>query len=255
MEQITLFLTTATIHIIRYSLMAGIPFFIFYKKYGHRFSTNKIQQRIAGNKDFIREILHSMQTILVMGGVSVLLLATPLKAYSKIYMDISSYPIWWIPLSLLITLIIQDTYFYWVHRSLHHPKLFKTIHLEHHKSTNPSSFASYSFHFLEAIIQAFIAPILLFCLPLHPIVIVLYGTITFSLNVYGHLGFEIVPKWFRESWFFEILNTSVHHNMHHVKFKGNYGLFFRTWDRIMKTEHPDYEKAFDRIQLQRFGKT
>ena len=254
MEQVTLFFTTTTIHVIRYFLMAGVPFYIFYKKHEHRFNTNKIQQRIARNKDLIREIMHSMQTIVVMGGVSVLLLATPLQVYSKIYMDIAAYPIWWIPLSLMIVLIIQDTYFYWVHRIVHHPKLFKTVHLAHHKSTNPTPFAAYSFHLVEAILESFIAPILLFCLPLHPIVIVLYGAITFSLNVYGHLGFEIVPKWFRKSWLFEILNTSVHHNMHHSKFHGNYGLFFRTWDRIMKTEHPDYVKEFDKIQLQRFGK-
>lgn len=253
MEQVTLFFTTATIHVVRYFLMAGLPFFIFYKKYNHYFDTNKIQQRIARNKDLLREILHSMQTILVMGGLSVLLLATPLKIYSKIYMSVSAYPIWWLPISLLIVLIIQDTYFYWVHRLVHHPKLFKRVHLVHHKSTNPTPFAAYSFHFIEAILESFIAPILLFCLPLHPIVIVLYGAITFSLNVYGHLGFEIVPKWFRKSWLFEVLNTSVHHNLHHSKFHGNYGLFFRTWDRIMKTEHPDYVKEFDKIQAQRFG--
>ena len=253
MEQITLFLTTSTFHIIRYFLLAGIPFMIFYKKYNHRFSIHKIQKRIARNKDFIREILHSMQTIMVMATVSVLLMATPLKVYSRIYTDISAFSIWWLPISLIIVLIIQDTYFYWAHRLVHHPKLFTNIHLEHHKSTNPSPLAAYSFHFLEAILESFIAPVLLFTLPLHPITIILYATITFLLNVYGHLGYEIVPKWFRHSFLFEIYNTSVHHNMHHSKFEGNYGLFFRFWDRVMKTEHPDYIKEFDKIQEQRFG--
>jgi len=41
--------------------------------------------------------------------------------------------------------------------------------------------------------------------------------------------------------------------MHHSKFKGNYGLYFRIWDRLMKTEHPDYVKDYDRIQERRFG--
>lgn len=73
------------------------------------------------------------------------------------------------------------------------------------------------------------------------------------INVYGHLGFEIAPKWFRNSVFFEFVNTSVHHNIHHEKFVGNYGLYFRVWDRIMGTEHRDYVKEFDVVQERRFG--
>ena len=60
-------------------------------------------------------------------------------------------------------------------------------------------------------------------------------------------------KWFRHSPLFELLNTSVHHNIHHSKFKGNYGLYFRFWDRLMNTEHPDYVKSYDEIQERRFG--
>lgn len=75
----------------------------------------------------------------------------------------------------------------------------------------------------------------------------------FLINVYGHLGYEIAPKWFRYSVLFQILNTSTHHNLHHSKFKGNYGLYSRFWDRVMKTENPDYVKYYDQIQEKRFG--
>ena len=73
------------------------------------------------------------------------------------------------------------------------------------------------------------------------------------INVYGHLGYEIAPKAFRNSVFFQFFNTSVHHNMHHSRFNGNYGLYFRVWDKLMKTEITDYEKQFDSIQEKRFG--
>jgi sterol desaturase/sphingolipid hydroxylase (fatty acid hydroxylase superfamily) len=36
--------------------------------------------------------------------------------------------------------------------------------------------------------------------------------------------------------------------MHHSKFKGNYGVHFRFWDRLMKTEFKDYEAEYDKIQ-------
>ena len=81
----------------------------------------------------------------------------------------------------------------------------------------------------------------------------MFALVSFSIIVYGHLGYEVASKWLRFSFLFEILNTSVHHNLHHEKFKGNYGLYFRVWDRIMKTEHPDYVQRYDAIQKRRFG--
>jgi sterol desaturase/sphingolipid hydroxylase (fatty acid hydroxylase superfamily) len=35
--------------------------------------------------------------------------------------------------------------------------------------------------------------------------------------------------------------------MHHRLVKCNYGLYFNIWDRLMGTNHPDYEKSFDQI--------
>jgi sterol desaturase/sphingolipid hydroxylase (fatty acid hydroxylase superfamily) len=241
------------VNLLRYILIAGTAFFIFYKWFPSYFSKNKIQPKLVKTKDFIREILHSAQTTVVIAVVSVLIFTTPLATYTQVYYNLSDKPLWWIPLSVVIMLIIHDTYFYWMHRTVHHPKLFKHIHLVHHKSTNPTPFASYSFHIFESILEGLIAPILLFTLPLHPLSLVIFSTISFLFNVYGHLGYEIMPKWFRKSFLFEILNTSTHHNIHHSKFKGNYGLYFRFWDRIMNTEHPNYVKNYDNIQKRRFG--
>jgi sterol desaturase/sphingolipid hydroxylase (fatty acid hydroxylase superfamily) len=72
----------------------------------------------------------------------------------------------------------------------------------------------------------------------------------FSLvyNVYGHLGFEIYPKGFNKNWFGKWMNTSVSHNLHHQYFKGNYGLYFTIWDRLMGTLRPDYDAAFENLK-------
>ncbi|RZK36489.1 MAG: fatty acid hydroxylase family protein, partial [Pedobacter sp.] len=90
-------------------------------------------------------------------------------------------------------------------------------------------------------------------LPMHKLAIILFVLVGFIINVYGHLGYETAPKWLRKSFLFEIINTSVHHNLHHSKFNGNYGLYFRIWDRLCKTENPDYVKEYDRVQTNRFG--
>lgn len=244
-------LTPLVLNVLRYGLIAGGAFLIFYKLFPHYFYNQKIQLRHLKKKDILRELLHSTQTTAVIALVGVLFVSSPLGSYTHIYTDIDAYPIWWIPISIMVMLIFHDTYFYWMHRLVHHPKWFRSIHLIHHKSTNPSPFTSYSFHIFESLLEALIAPILLFTLPLHPIAIFSFSSIAFLFNVYGHLGYEIAPLWFRKSLFFKVMNTSIHHNLHHSKAKGNYGLYFRFWDKLMKTEHPKYLSEYDAIQDRR----
>jgi sterol desaturase/sphingolipid hydroxylase (fatty acid hydroxylase superfamily) len=244
--------TILTSNAIRYFIIAGIPFFVFYILHNQKFSKSKIQNREAGRADFMHEIAHSIFTSVIFSIISLWLLYTPIKKYTLVYDNINDYPFWWIPVGLILSLLIHDTYFYWMHRLLHHKKLFRHAHLVHHKSTNPSPWSSYSFHFFESIFQAGVLVVLVFCLPMHFVTIILFVLVSFIINVYGHLGFEIMPRSLRHSFIFKIINTSVHHNLHHSKFNGNYGLYLRFWDRICNTEHPDYVKEYDRIQRQRF---
>jgi Delta7-sterol 5-desaturase len=237
----------------RYIVIAGIPFIIFYLLLPGRMKRMKIQQRLASRKDILRELAHSAQSTVVFTIIGLLIFFTPVREYTQMYKNLSDAPLWVVPMSLIGGLIIHDTYFYWLHRLLHHPKLFRRTHLVHHKSTNPSPWASYSFHIIEAVVEGIVLLPVVMLLPMHTVTVALFVVVGFIINVYGHLGYEIMPKAFRRSWAFEVFNTSMHHNLHHSKFKGNYGLYFRFWDRIMGTEHPDYVKEYDQVQAQRFG--
>ncbi|MFB6453844.1 sterol desaturase family protein [Chitinophaga sp. Hz27] len=241
-----------TVSTIRYFLLAGIPFLIFYLFFPKKLSSRKIQLKAASKKDFIREVWHSLQSTLVFTVISVIIMFTPVKNYTQLYTNVNDYPIWYIFVSLALSLVIHDTYFYWMHRVLHHKKLFHLTHLVHHRSTNPSPWTSYSFHLLEAIAEGGVLLVITMIMPMHPLTVLLFTIVGFIINVYGHLGYEIMPRKFRHSVLFEVLNSSVHHNLHHSKFKGNYGLYFRVWDRLMGTEHPDYVKEYDKVQARRF---
>lgn len=237
----------------RYFIFAGIPFLIFYIVFSNYYSKNKIQGKSPKKQTFLNEIKNSIMTIGVIAVIASLILFTPFRQYTLIYDDIHQYSFWWIPLSVILSLIFHDTYFYWLHRFIHSKKIYPYIHLTHHKSTNPSPWTSYSFDLFEAILENMILLIMVFILPLHSLSILIFGLLTFIINVYGHLGYEIMPKWFRHSFLFQIINTSVYHNLHHKKFKGNYALYFRWWDRIMGTENKEYVKLYDEIQDRRFG--
>ena len=66
-------------------------------------------------------------------------------------------------------------------------------------------------------------------------------------NVSGHTGYEYFPSWLMKSWLGKILNTPTNHVQHHEKMRGNYGLYFNYWDRLMGTNHPDYEARFHEV--------
>ncbi len=253
MEEHPSFWFTLLFNIMRYTIIGGVSFVVFYVLWPTEFINNKIQDKHAKNKDFIRELLYSLQTITVFIGFSLLFLYTPLRDYSLIYSDINSYGVWWIPISILLAIILHDAFFYWMHRIMHHRRLYRKFHIIHHKSFNPCPLTSYAFNVTEAVLEACIIPLVLFMIPMQPIALILFALFAYSFNVYAHLGYEIMPKWFRKSVVFEFMVTSVHHNLHHEKFKGNYGYYFRIWDRLMGTEHPDYVKNFDKIQKKRFG--
>jgi sterol desaturase/sphingolipid hydroxylase (fatty acid hydroxylase superfamily) len=44
-----------------------------------------------------------------------------------------------------------------------------------------------------------------------------------------------------------LLNTPTNHIMHHESMRGNFGLYFNFWDRIMGTNHPGYEQRFAEV--------
>ncbi len=233
---------------LRYFVFAGIAFSLFYILFKRNFIKIKIQKLFPKRKDYRREIGFSFLTMVIFSLYAALIFKSPLSEFTKIYRDFSEHSIWYVIFSVILAILIHDTYFYWTHRMMHHPKLFKYFHLVHHKSTNPSPWASYSFHPLEALVEGGVILVVVMLIPIHPVAIALFMIFMLSYNVYGHLGFEIFPRWLLKtklgSWF----NTSTNHNMHHHYFKGNYGLYFRFWDQLMGTTHPKYQETLNQLK-------
>ncbi|MGN7723505.1 sterol desaturase family protein [Chitinophaga sp. 22620] len=230
---------------LRYFLLAGIAFIIWYLIFRKRIFHRKIQPKMPRNKDYRREILYSCLTILVFSLVPVLILFTPLRPYTQYYKDPSTHSTFWYIAVFPLMFLVHDAYFYWTHRLMHHRRLFPWFHKVHHLSTNPSPWAAFSFHPLEALVEVGIFPVLLFMMPLTQIHLVVFFLAMMVYNVYGHLGWELYPRWFARHWFGRWINTSFNHNQHHQYFKGNYGLYFLWWDRWAGTIREDYEDKFE----------
>ncbi len=234
---------------IRYFIIAGVAFLAFYLFRKNKISYKKIQKKFPRNKDYVREIGYSIITICIFALVPLTILhVAAIKTHTLFYTDIHQYGWFYFFLAFPLMFIIHDTYFYWTHRLMHHKKLFRWFHLVHHHSTNPSPWAAYSFHPLEAVVEAGIFVVFLFTIPIHPLHLAVFFLMMIVYNVYGHLGYELYPKGFSKHWLGKWINTSVNHNQHHQYFKGNYGLYFLWWDRWMHTIRNDYDEKFNAVK-------
>jgi len=215
----------------RYFILAAIFWLVWYVWLRPRVAHKKIQPRFPQGRDYRREIGYSLLTILIFSAYPALMLLTPFRQYTLYYTQIHDYSMLWFWIAFPLAFLIHDTYFYWMHRLMHYPRMFRIVHLIHHKSTNPSPFAALAFHPLEAVIEGGIFAVLLMCLPMHTLHIAIFYAGQMLYNVYGHLGWELYPARFRASAIGKWVNTSSAHNAHHQFFRGNYGLYFLWWDR------------------------
>lgn len=154
-----------------------------------------------------------------------------------IYTDWNAYPLWYLPLSALTYLFVQDSWFYWSHRAMHaSPRLFRLAHKVHHDSRPPTAWTAMSFHPIEAVSGAIVIPILVLVVPIHLAMLGLVLTVATVMGVVNHMGWEIFPRRFVHSPLGGGLITASHHEKHHEDYRCNFGLYFRFWDRLCGTD-------------------
>lgn len=231
----------------RYFLVALTAFVIFYIVFKQKWFHQKIQKKFPKTKDYLREFGYSLTTMIIFSLIIVLLNSPAIGPHTTRYKDISEWGWLYYFSAFPIMFFMHDAYFYGMHRLMHHPSVFKYIHLVHHQSTNPSPWAAYAFHPLEAIIEQGIVVIFYFTIPIHITHLAIFFLFSIIYNVYGHLGYELYPKGFNKTIIGRWINTSVNHNQHHQYFKGNYGLYTLIWDRIFGTVRPDYDQQFESV--------
>ena len=240
---------------LRYATVATVAFLLFYVLLRRLAANRRIQNRFPRWNDYAREVGYSIGSIALFAGMAVLIFHSPLTPYSRIYWDFSAHSMVYYGFTFIAMIVAHDTYFYWMHRLMHRKQIYRYVHRVHHLSTNPSPWAAYSFHPLEALVEAAILPVLAFTFPIHVSAFGFFFLFQILYNVYGHLGYELYPKGFNRHWLGKWINTSVHHNLHHKHFNNSYGLYFTFWDRMMGTMSERYDETYGTIDEQRRTKT
>ncbi len=158
------------------------------------------------------------------------------QGWTRIYTDLGSYPLWYLPVSLLLYLFAHDSWFYWTHRWMHRPRPFRIAHAVHHASRPPTAWAAMSFHPLEALTGAVVIPALVFLIPVHIAVLGVVLAIMTVMGITNHMGWEMFPQVIVHSRLGHWLISASHHQRHHESYLCNYGLYFRIWDHVCGTD-------------------
>jgi len=241
------FIAQFAVFLLRYALVCGGAVLLI-KLNEKRLQKRKIQPQKASWLEMKNEIKWSLSTFVIFGCNGSLMFYFINQGYTQMYPDIAARGWGYFWLSVMAAVLIHDTYFYWAHRLMHHKLLFKRVHLVHHQSKNPTPWASFSFHPTEAFLEVLILPLVLFTLPISPWALFTFLNYMVVMNVWGHLGYELLPRSFPRTFPWSLSLTSTHHNMHHSKNNCNYGFYFSVWDRLCGTMYKDYLGYYDQVK-------
>ena len=240
----------------RYVVVAGLMWWVLHVLLKRRLAHRLISRQTTawpGAQDLRREMAYSFSTLCVFAALGVAVVAALWQGQIVIYRQPDRYGWWWLIASLPLMLLWHDFYFYWTHRLLHTPWWLRHVHGVHHRSRQPSPWAAYSFHPLEALINGLVTPLALCVVPLHWSVLLLFSLHQILRNAHGHAAVETMPRGFVQHALGRHFTTTTHHHLHHESARGNYGLWFTWWDRWCGTERTDYAARFDAVTAARRG--
>jgi ring-1,2-phenylacetyl-CoA epoxidase subunit PaaE len=169
------------------------------------------------------------------------------SGWTKFYVDTGKFGWWYEVLAIIIVLLISDGWFYWTHRWLHHPKIYKYVHAVHHKSLDTTPYTTFSFHPIEGVLNTVWVLPLVMVMPVSLFALGIVQVFGMFNNIKSHFGYELYPKFFAKVFPFNQLITSTHHNIHHTRYNGNYALMIRFWDIVCGTEISDTQEVFEEI--------
>lgn len=119
---------------------------------------------------------------------------------------------------VLMAPVIHEIHFFFIHRAIHIPILYKWVHSVHHNSVNPSPWSSLSMHPVETFIYHAVA-LWHLVIPSNPLVALFQLNMAGYGALNGHIGFDKL-----ELTGGTALDSHAYlHYLHHKHFEVNYG--------------------------------
>lgn len=171
-----------------------------------------------------------------------------LWAYANGMISIVSFsenPLGFIALFFLVP-FIHEVGFYFAHRLLHWPPLYRVAHKLHHRNTNPGPWSGLSMHPIEHVIY-FSTILLFFIIPSHPIHMINLASRLGVAPAQGHTGFDRMATGKNAS-----MDTSYYaHYLHHKYFEVNYADGMVPLDKWFGSFHDGSPEAHEAMKARR----
>jgi Delta7-sterol 5-desaturase len=232
MSDFQAFILISAFAYIKYFTVMGIPYYIFWVLKPKWTVASKIQIVERAKPQAQLELKYSVITLAIQ---SIFFFAIYKLNQINVFSIVSEQSVGKDLLALAIYIAIYDPFFYFLHKLMHTRWLYRNVHVIHHRSLNPTPFATYSFHPIEASANLiYFIPFLLLTPVSFPMFV---GILLFTdiFNLAGHLGHEVIPESVQNSFWGKWITTPTHHNVHHQVSNSNFGLYFNGWDVLFKT--------------------
>jgi len=228
-------LITAGMYLVLLAAYA-IPAWIFDTKDVQR--PDRIQRgKLISAKLLLRD---RRQSILSLANIA-LMFALGDTFYSKFHLGFAEFKLSLVsaPLSFIGSMLVFDTWFYWMHRLIHQKPLYRWVHRWHHQSITPATWSNNSDRFVDNLFIQSYWMLAHFLLPVSPWVLLAHKIYDQVSGTIGHAGVEhggplTMPP--------SPMISVTHHDQHHRYFNCNYATHFTIWDRLMGTLHPDHDR-------------
>ena len=193
------------------------------------FNKNKIQTKII-NYSVLKQ-----RTPLVLFNIMILMILAMIGlVFYRAYYIKEFVSIFYIPLEVFFVLIIDDFFFYMLHRKMHQNKyIYKKIHKIHHRANTPIPFDYIYVHPLEwlsGFIGPFIGMLLLGGISIYSFWIYLIVRNIHEIHIHSGIKSSFLVN------LIPFYGNNEHHDIHHAKRDGNYSSTFTVWDRVFKTK-------------------
>jgi 4-alpha-methyl-delta7-sterol-4alpha-methyl oxidase len=150
-------------------------------------------------------------------------------------------PPWWVVAWQVVFFVYLDDFlYYWFHRAMHVPWLYKRVHGWHHRIVTPWAVTGHYMHPLEYVLTATVALAGPLLLGAHVVVLWTWFAFRQWEAAEGHAGYDF--PW-TPTHLFPGNDGARHHDFHHARVRGNYAGFFPIWDRVFGTFARDYAPA------------
>ena len=137
-------------------------------------------------------------------------------------------------------------HFYWAHRLLHWPPLYKAGHYLHHKNINVGPWSGLAMHPVEHILY-YSCILIHWIVPSHPIHMLMNAQHASLTPAQGHVGFEKVVVNEKVN----MAGGSYFHQLHHRYFECNYGEPDIPFDHWFGTSHTGSAESHTAMRAKR----